>query len=291
MNRAERNAILAIPAILVVAAALAWAGSRGGTRSAGVPVFAIAAAGAFLINWVVLVPAFVLRTERFFDLTGSVTYLAVTSMAVALSPQIDGRSILLLTLVAVWSGRLGAFLFYRVRKAGKDRRFDEIKQSFPRFFLTWTIQGLWVSMTLAAALAAITTTVRKPLGICAWVGLGIWLLGFAIEALADAQKSRFRSNPENRGCFIRSGLWSWSRHPNYFGEIVIWVGIAIIAAPVLRGTQWVTLISPLFVTLLLTKISGIPMLEKRADAKWGSDPDYQAYKRSTSVLIPRPPRR
>ena len=291
MRSIERNAILAIPAIPVVAAALAWTGSRGGMKVANIPVFAIAAAGAFLINWVVLLPAFALRSERFFDLTGSVTYLAVTSAAVALSSQTDARSILLLTLVAVWSGRLGAFLFYRVRKAGKDRRFDEIKQSFPRFFLTWTLQGLWVSMTLAAALAAITTTVRKPLGIYAWIGLGIWLLGFAIEAVADAQKSRFRAKPENRSRFIRSGLWAWSRHPNYFGEIVIWVGVAVIAAPVLRGAQWATMISPLFVTLLLTKISGIPMLEKRADAKWGSDPDYQAYKRTTSVLVPRPPRR
>ncbi len=290
MNRSERNAILAIPVILVVAAVLAWAGSRGGAKAAGLPVFAIAAAGAFLINWIVLIPAFVLRTERFFDLTGSITYLAVTSMAVVLSSQADARSILLLALVAVWSGRLGAFLFYRVLKAGKDRRFDEIKQSFPRFFMTWTIQGLWVLMTLAAALAAITSTLRKPLGIYAWCGLGVWLLGFTIEALADAQKTRFRSNPDNHGRFIRLGLWAWSRHPNYFGEIVIWVGIAIIAAPILRGTQWATMISPVFVTLLLTRISGIPMLEKRADGKWGNDPDYQAYKKRTSVLIPRPPR-
>jgi steroid 5-alpha reductase family enzyme len=115
----------------------------------------------------------------------------------------------------------------------------------------------------------------------------VWVFGFAMEAIADYQKSRFNASPANQGKFINTGLWSRSRHPNYFGEIVLWVGVAIIALPVLQGWQWVALISPVFVTLLLTRISGVPLLEKKADEMWGGQEDYEAYKKNTPVLIPR----
>jgi steroid 5-alpha reductase family enzyme len=144
-----------------------------------------------------------------------------------------------------------------------------------------------VTFTLAAALAAITTTTRQDLGVFALIGVIVWAFGFAFEVVADAQKSRFRANPANRSRFIATGLWARSRHPNYFGEIVLWTGVAIIALPVLRGWQWVTLISPVFVTLLLTFISGVPLLEQRADERWGGQEDYEAYKARTPVLIPR----
>jgi steroid 5-alpha reductase family enzyme len=234
------------------------------------------------------IPAYLLQTEKFLDLTGSITYILVVLIAVLLSPDVDGRAILLVALVLIWAARLGTFLFRRIQKAGKDARFDEIKPSFFRFLNFWTLQGLWVTFTVAAALAAITTTVRKELGLFALIGSLVWVFGFAMEAVADAQKSRFRADPENKGKFIQSGLWAWSRHPNYFGEIVLWIGVAIIALPVLRGWQWVTLISPVFVALLITRVSGVPMLEKRADEKWGGQEDYEAYKARTPVLIPRP---
>jgi len=125
------------------------------------------------------------------------------------------------------------------------------------------------------------------LGIFALIGFLIWIFGFAFEVIADSQKNRFRANPDNKGKFIHTGVWSRSRHPNYFGEITLWIGVAIIALPILRGWQWVTLISPVFVTLLLTRISGLPMLEKRADDKWGGQQDYEDYKKRTPVLIPR----
>jgi steroid 5-alpha reductase family enzyme len=244
---------------------------------------------AFLIQWLAFIPAYLRQTERFFDLTGAITYISVTILAVLLSPVVDGRSLLLLALVVIWAGRLGTFLFQRVRKAGKDSRFDDIKPSFARFLRTWTLQGLWVTLTLSAALAAITTTVRKSLDLFALIGFLIWAGGFAIEVTADSQKRRFRDKPENEGDFIDTGLWAWSRHPNYFGEIVLWIGVAVITLPVLRGWQWIGLISPIFVIILLTRISGIPILEERADEKWGGQPDYEAYKAQTPVLIPRPP--
>jgi steroid 5-alpha reductase family enzyme len=289
MNEKDVQSIVAIIIILIIATCLALAGSQGGvTVLDGIPLFALGVVVAFLIQWIVFIPAYFKKTEKFFDLTGSLTYITVTVLAVALSPEIDTRSILLMVLVSIWAIRLGTYLFRRILKEGEDIRFKEIKQSGTRFLLTWTIQGLWVSFTLAAALAAITVEQRTEFGLIGLVGLLVWIIGFGFEAIADYQKSKFRSVPENKGKFITSGLWSISRHPNYFGEILLWIGIAIIALPTLQGWRWLTLISPVFVTLLLIKVSGVPLLEKRADEKWGGQEDYEEYKKRTPVLIPNP---
>jgi steroid 5-alpha reductase family enzyme len=287
---AVRGSVIGILVAVLAGAGVAVAGSQGGAVAGSVPVFALCVALAFAIQWVAFVPAYLRQTERFYDLTGSLAYVSVTALAVALSPAPDLRSILLFALVVVWAARLGTFLVRRIRRAGKDDRFDALKPSFVRFLLAWTLQGLWVSLTLAAALAAITTTVRAPLDLVAWIGVAVWAAGFAIEAVADFQKSRFRADPANKGRFVRDGLWAWSRHPNYFGEIVLWGGVALIALPVLQGWQLVTLVSPVFVALLLTRVSGVPLLERKADATWGGQPDYEAYKAATPVLVPRPPR-
>jgi len=289
MSQAERTSLVALPIVLLVAAGVALAGSQGGQMVGGVPVFVAGFALAFVIQWIAFVPAYLNQTEKFYDLTGSLTYLTVMVVAVLLSGAFDARSLLLLALVVIWAVRLGSFLFRRIQRAGVDERFDDIKPSFVRFLLTWTLQALWVSLTLAAALAAITSVDKPGFDGLAVFGLLVWVLGFGIEVVADRQKKLFRAAPENKGRFINTGLWSWSRHPNYFGEIVLWVGVAIIAVPVLNGWQYVTLISPLFVILLLTRVSGVPMLEKRADEKWGGQADYEAYKARTSVLVPVPP--
>ncbi len=291
MHRTEGTTWLTLPAILAVAGLVAWAGSQGGQTAGGFPVYAWCVGLAFLIQWIAFVPAYLSHSERFYDLTGSGTYITVTALALTLSRPLDARAWMLGVLVLIWATRLGSFLFLRVRASGKDARFDEIKSSLPRFLLTWTLQGLWVSLTLAAALAAVTARVRVPLDLFAWIGLFVWLIGFGMEALADEQKRRFRADPSKEGQFISSGLWSWSRHPNYFGEITLWVGVAIIASPVLADWQWIGWISPLFVLLLLTRVSGIPMLEQRADDRWGGQTAYEEYKRRTSVLIPWPPKR
>jgi steroid 5-alpha reductase family enzyme len=273
MNKPDRSALIAVVVAILIGLGLALAGSQGGTSAFGIPLFAFSVGLAFLIQWLAFIPAYLMQSERFFDLTGSITYISVTIIAVLAGPLVDGRSILLLALVMIWAARLGTFLFRRIHKAGKDARFDEIKPSFIRFLNAWTLQGLWVTLTLSAALAAITATTRRELGLFALIGFLVWGFGFAIEVTADIQKSRFRAHPENKGKFIHTGLWAWSRHPNYFGEIVLWVGIVIIALPILRGWQWVTLISPIFVTVLLTRISGVPLLEKRSDEKWGGQED------------------
>ena len=287
MKTTDRNALIAFPILILIGLLVALAGSQGGASIAGVPLFALSVGLAFLIQWLVFIPAYLLQTEKFFDLTGSITYIFVIAIAVFFSKGAYGRSILLAALVVIWAIRLGSFLFSRIQKAGKDDRFDEIKPSFIRFLNVWTIQGLWVTFTMAAALVSITTTSRKELDLFAIVGFLVWIFGFAIEVIADSQKRRFSANPDNKGKFIRTGLWSRSRHPNYFGEIILWVGVAMIALPVLQGWQWVALISPVFVTLLLTRVSGVPLLENKADKKWGGQADYESYKKNTPVLIPR----
>ena len=289
MKETYRNALIALPLVILIGAGFAWAGSQGSVSAFGVPLFALGVGLAFLIQWLAFIPAYVFQTEKFYDLTGSITYITVTVLAVIFSPEVDARSLLLMVLVLIWAGRLGTFLFRRVLNSGGDERFDTIKPSFIRFLNTWTLQGLWVTFTLSAALAAITSTSQVKLGFYALVGTLIWALGFTIEVAADAQKSRFRSQPDNQGQFIQEGLWSWSRHPNYFGEITLWVGVALIALPALSGWQYVGLISPVFVALLITRVSGVPMLEERADEKWGGEEDYEEYKANTPVLIPRPP--
>ncbi len=273
--------------LILIGLLVAMAGGQGGSLVAGIPVFALLVGLAFIIQWLAYIPAYLKQTEKFYDITGSFTYIAAITLALVLSPNLDARAILLWSLVVVWALRLGSFLFRRIHKAGKDDRFDEIKPSFIRFLNAWTIQALWVTFTASAALIAITTTTRKELDIFALVGFLVWAFGFAMEVIADVQKSRFNADPANKGKFIQTGLWSRSRHPNYFGEIVLWIGVMIIALPVLQGWQWVALISPVFVTLLLTRVSGVPLLEKKADQRWSGQAEYDTYKKQTPVLIPR----
>jgi len=287
MKKADRVALVIFPVVVLIGLGLAWAGSQGGAIAFGLPLFGLAVGLAYLIQWIVFIPSFLRQTEKFFDLTGSLTYISVTFLIFFLSPVKDARSFLLLALVLVWAVRLGTFLFRRIQKAGKDDRFDDLKPSFFRFLNVWTIQGLWVSFTAASAWVAMASANRVALDVFAVVGFLVWVAGFVIEVVADAQKSRFSAGPANKGNFIQSGLWSRSRHPNYFGEILLWVGVAVIALPVLQGWQWVALVSPVFVTVLLTRVSGVPLLEQKADKKWGGQPDYEEYKKKTPVLIPR----
>jgi steroid 5-alpha reductase family enzyme len=257
---------------------------------AGLPVFAVCAFLAFGAQWIAYVPAYIFQTEHYYDLMGGFTYVSLVVLVVIANPFLDMRGGLVALLVGVWAIRLSTFLFLRVKEAGFDRRFNKMKTIPAQFLMTWTLQGLWVLVTFSAGLAAMTSAKQVPLEGFALVGTAVWLLGFVIEVVADAQKRRFRRDESNTQAFITTGLWSWSRHPNYFGEILLWLGIAIIAVPTLVGWQWATLISPVFVFVLLNYISGVQMLERSADKRWGEDPEYKAYKARTSELIPLPPK-
>jgi steroid 5-alpha reductase family enzyme len=253
----------------------------------GWPALTLLALGAYLIQWLAFIPARALKTERFYDLTGSVTYIAVTLGAISVATSPSGAQWLIASMIFIWAGRLGSFLFRRIHAAGGDQRFDRIKVSSSRFFVAWTLQGAWVVMTSCAALTAILSAAQPPVGAIYVIGTAMWAVGFAVEVMADQQKSRFRADPANEGRFINTGLWARSRHPNYFGEILLWAGIAVMAIPYLSGTQWVVMLSPLFVYALLTRISGIPTLVRRGQELWGDDPAYQAYVASTPRLLPR----
>jgi steroid 5-alpha reductase family enzyme len=244
---------------------------------------------AFVIQWIAFLPAYIFQTEKFYDLTGSLTYLTIVWYALTFSSNhfsdLSISNITIVLLITFWALRLGSFLFMRIHKDGEDKRFRSIKPSATQFFMTWTLQGLWVSLCSMCALTAISSESGVVVNALFYIGLALFIYGFSVEIIADKQKSKFRSIPENRDSFITTGLWAKSRHPNYFGEIVLWTGIACISFSSLKGMQYLTLISPIFTYLLLVYVSGVRMLEARADKKWGNDQIYIKYKDETSKLL------
>ncbi|UTW54595.1 DUF1295 domain-containing protein [Kordiimonas sp. SCSIO 12610] len=255
----------------------------------GIPLMLVCGLLAFGVNWLAFIPSAIAQTEKYYDLLGSITYLVTILAACMLSGDLHERALIVAAMVIVWTLRLGSFLFARISADGEDKRFKDIKGNPPRFFVTWTLQGAWVTLTAAAAFFIITSETSMPLGVAFYIGAVMWVIGFALEVIADNQKKAFKKDPENAGKFIQSGLWSWSRHPNYFGEFFLWTGIFVISIPLLSGSQWIITISPLFVYFLLTKVSGIPLLEKAGKKRWGDDPAYQAYFARTSRFFPLPP--
>jgi len=264
------------------------------TAVLGFPLVALFFSGIFLVQWLGFGVAWTLKTERYYDLTGSLTYLVVVMLAWRLGQPASWGANLLFVAVAVWATRLGSFLFLRVIEVGEDQRFRHIKVSAPRFLMAWTLQGAWVAITVSAVLVALLPAQgapAEPRGVFSTtvfaLGYIVAIAGLALEIAADQQKMRFRKNPENRGRFIHTGLWSRSRHPNYFGEILFWLGLAVAATPSMSGIQYAAWLSPLFVYFLLTRLSGIPTLAKRGQKLWGDDPAYQAYLATTPRLLPR----
>jgi len=275
---------------ICISVLVALACAQGSLIAADYPVLFICLFIAFIIQWIVFLPSFYFSTERFYDLTGSITYLTVILTALYhknefIGSRSDLRSLLIGIFVVVWALRLGSFLFLRVLKDKEDRRFSVWKKNFHQFFRVWTLQGLWVFLTSVSAVTAITSRKIVDPDSFLYIGSLLWVFGFLFESIADFQKRKFRS--KHPGQFIHTGLWSLSRHPNYFGEIVLWFGIAIIAFPTLSGSQFVSLISPIFVFLLLTKVSGVHLLEKHADETWGKKKEYKKYKEDTPVLFPK----
>ena len=286
MSEEDKKAFLAIPVVLLIALGFIVVIGSDQWSSVDLTKALYPVALAFGLQWIAFIPAYLKKTEMFYDLVGGASFICVAGLSLILAPDYSLRSVVLFTMVILWAGRLGIFLFIRVQRSGKDSRFDAIKKSFPRFLIAWTVQGLWITFTLAPVMAVALFGRQNGVDLLFVVGSLVWLFGYSFEATADLQKYRFKSDPNNKGKFINSGLWSISRHPNYFGEITLWVGVAIIALPVLSGWQYLTLSSPLFIYCLLRYISGIPMLEKSSDERWGNLNAYQDYKRSVPLLFP-----
>lgn len=244
----------------------------------------------FVIQWMAYIPAFLFRTEKFYDLTGSLTYIFTILFALYASGSFKTLQIgnlIIGVAIILWAVRLGSFLFMRIHKDKKDGRFDSIKTSFSQFFMTWTLQGMWVFICSSAALVAISSTSGVVINSLFFIGLIIFIFGFAVEVVADNQKSAFRSIPENKDVFINEGLWARSRHPNYFGEISLWTGITVMAISTFEGMNFLALFSPIFSYLLLVYVSGVRMLEYRGKKKWGHLDEYKQYKENTPKLIPK----
>tara|TARA_B100001996_G_scaffold211172_1_gene162063 strand:+ start:188 stop:1081 length:894 start_codon:yes stop_codon:yes gene_type:complete len=247
---------------------------------------------SFFIHWVMFIPSYLFQTEKFYDLTGTLTYITLLSFVIyikqlAVHSVLDLRTILIFSCIMIWTVRLGGFLFWRVLKDGEDKRFRTILPSFTQLFMTWTLSAAWVFIQSLAALVALTSLEQVSFGIVGFIGFSLWIFGFAFQVIADYQKTQFRAKSENKNNFITKGLWSKSRHPNYFGEIVLWTGIAVMALPVMSGLQYVSLVSPLFGFLLIYYVSGVRLLESKANKKWGDNTNYQDYKKNTPIFFPK----
>ena len=240
---------------------------------------------SFIFHWLLFIPAYIFKTEKFYDLTGSLSYITVI-LYVLISSN-DGTSnfgnIILSSLIIIWTLRLGTFLFLRIKKAGEDKRFREIKKSFSWFFMAFTFSGMWVSICALCALTGISNGIE--LTGATYIGILLFVIGFTLEIIADTQKTNFRKLKDNKDKFITTGLWKYSRHPNYLGEIILWIGVAIISYSSLEINQLFTLISPIFTYLLLVHVSGINLLEKSGEKKWGDLNEYKKYKKETPRLF------
>ena len=274
----------------ILISVLSFAISYGIAHLTGSVIVKNAVLLAYVIHWIAYIPAYLFQTEKFYDLTGSVTYLSVVwfvFLSTYQSISLNFGNLILVLLISIWTIRLGLFLFMRIHKAGEDKRFRTIKTSASQFFMTFTISGLWVTLCSMCALVAISSPEGLVMNALTYVGIILFIIGFGIEIVADNQKTAFRSIEANKDSFITSGLWSKSRHPNYFGEVLLWFAIAVISFSSLEGLQLITLISPIFTYILLVYVSGVRMLEDMNDKKWADDEQYQSYKKNTPMLFPK----
>ena len=286
MSRQVKN-IFAITAFLICIALINIAGQNIDLEIRGVNAFTSILLVTVLLQILFFIPSFIFKTEKYYDLVGSLTYVTTISLAYFSVEEKTTIDSIIYFYVMIWASRLGIYLFRRVRKDGKDVRFEKAKMHFFWFLQYWMGQALWVSLTACAAIIAILSPEEDTLPLLAMAGMALWLTGFTIESISDYQKRVFREENNPTEAFIHTGLWARSRHPNYFGEITLWTGIAVIALNTLTGVEYITLISPVFVYILLTRMSGVNLLERIADERYGHLEEYQRYKRNTPVLVPK----
>jgi steroid 5-alpha reductase family enzyme len=241
------------------------------------------------VNAVFFAVAAIRKTDVVTDLSYSLSFAL---LALAL-PDVGAHKLVQLIaalMVLLWALRLGGYLFGRILRIKVDHRFDEMRDKPLVFARFWILQAISVAVIMLPVSYLLGRGSAPDFGPWAIAGIAIWLVGLAIETVSDSQKSAFKGTEINRGRFISSGLWKYSRHPNYFGEMLVWWGLFVYAVPFLHGWAFATVLGPVFLTLLLLFVSGIPLLEKSAEKRYGDDPDYREYKRRTSILVPLPPR-
>ena len=238
-----------------------------------------------LINLVGFALGYLLQSDKFTDVLYASSFAAVVMTGWYLSSDVGGAKLIVGLLVLIWAIRLGGYLFIRIHKMQSDQRFEQMRPVF------WRFLGFWILQIVSIIIIALPVIflLAKPAAGFSWtvaVGAGIWLIGFVLEAVADWQKFRFKLQAENKDTFIQSGLWRSIRHPNYLGEILVWLGIFVACLPWLEGIEWMAVASPIWIFVLLRYISGIPLLEERANEKYGKLAKYQEYVQKTGRLLP-----
>jgi len=234
--------------------------------------------------------ASILKTDKFTDLVYGLSFIILAWFFVLQTRTFYFYQIFLAVMISLWGLRLIGYLFIRILKIKKDRRFDGIREKPLAFLKFWIFQGLAVWIIMLPSIYLFNQQQPKELNSLMIAGFVIWVFGLLIETVADWQKFVFKNNPKNKDRWVNVGLWRYSRHPNYFGEMTLWWGIFIFCAPFLQSLAWLTIVGPLFITYILLFVSGIPLLEKRYDKKYADNQSYQRYKKNTSLLIPLPPK-
>jgi steroid 5-alpha reductase family enzyme len=242
---------------------------------------------SLIIQAVFFAFAAALKTDKVTDLSYGLSFVAIALVLWSWGDRSAVPQLVLAGMVVIWGLRLAGYLLFRIIHMGRDARFDGVRENFVRFLRFWTFQGIAVWVIMLPVIVWFTATAVWSTMMT--VGVALWAVGFVFETVADAQKFAAKSRPGGGNRWMETGLWRYSRHPNYFGELLVWWGIFVFVTGDLAGWQWLSIIGPLAITFLLLKVTGIPTLEASAANKWGQTPDYQAYVRRTSRLIPRPP--
>ena len=245
-----------------------------------------------LISFVVQILFFMLaasfKTDKVTDLSYGLSFVILAWFLFLSNELFYSHQIIVLVMVTLWGLRLATYLFVRILKTKRDKRFDGIRENFRKFAVFWTFQAFTVWVVMLPSTYLLSKSVRKEFSLVMIVGVVIWLIGITIETISDWQKFQFKNNPKNKGKWIESGIWRYSRHPNYFGEMTLWWGIFIFSVPFQSSLSWLTIAGPIFITYILLFASGIPTLEKKYDVRYKDNKGYQDYKKRTSLLVPLP---
>jgi len=230
-----------------------------------------------------------LKSDKVTDFAYGTNFVGLAVILFACSGVYTARNIIVLVFIIVWGLRLALYLFARVIKEGKDARFDDKRDDFFKFLAFWVLQWLTVWIISIPFMFLFSRFNYNPsaLGWRDGLGIALFVIGFVVETVADQQKFAFKNEPENRKKMCTVGLWKYSRHPNYFGETLVWFGIFSMCSSVfdLEPALYASILSPFYVWVILMFLSGIPTLEGPWDQKYGKDEDYREYKRSTTPFV------